>query len=294
MRKFFSILLVVVLYSASVQFSIAQNQNSAGPILASSEAVEEEPLPEPTPYVPQPTPPEEEPPTYFSTQIKGKITKVYLKGEKGTRPEWVDKAVRRSFEHLKTDKGKEANVDDPESELHLIRANEDDGQKTHIRFEQVSDGVPVFGEQIITHLTNEDGFEVTGKLNNDAKSVKKNPKISPDDAILAAKASLGYAGNYTKAESTLVILPHKLKKSDDAKGATLCYLVELLIEDGTDATARHFYFIEAQKGDVVWHYDNLQKAEGYGLYTPGKVAFPTLEWGGGIRPNGGFSMRDFI
>src|SRR5207302_5261328 len=45
---------------------------------------------------------------------------------------------------------------------------------------------------------------------------------------------------------------------------------------GTDATADHHYFVDANNGNVVWHYDALpQDAIGKGEYS-GLVSFPTL------------------
>ena len=78
--------------------------------------------------------------------------------------------------------------------------------------------------------------------------------------MAAAKEALGYAGQFASPPAAkLVILPHAVIGSNFPPGASLTYQVELLIEDGTDATARHQYIIDARDSHVVWHFDNLTR-----------------------------------
>jgi len=56
------------------------------------------------------------------------------------------------------------------------------------------------------------------------------------------------------------------------------YVVEFLIEDGTNATGRHFYYVDANDGHVAWHYNALTEIDGTGnsLYS-GTVTIPTRQ-----------------
>lgn len=209
---------------------------------------------------------------------KGKITNSYREGQ-GAPPAWVESARQRSIAHLKR-RGKALGLSNPEAELALAGADQDDLGLTHVRFKQVHNGVPVFGGELITHLDSTSVRDlVSGRVYESARRVDTAPKIGAAQAIEAAKAALGYAGEFAKEPGAkLVVLPNSVKNPNGGPGAALTYLVELLIEDGTENTARHFYFIDAHDGSVVWHYDNLQRqistGTGYSLYS-GRVNFRT-------------------
>jgi hypothetical protein len=81
----------------------------------------------------------------------GKITKSYRSGE-GARPAWVEDALSRSMAYLKRH-GEAAGVRDPQAELALLTAKQDDLGLTLVRLDQVHKGVPVFGGQIFVEHT---------------------------------------------------------------------------------------------------------------------------------------------
>ncbi|HEY0737535.1 MAG TPA: M4 family metallopeptidase, partial [Herpetosiphonaceae bacterium] len=91
------------------------------------------------------------------------------------------------------------------------------------------------------------------------------PRLSADQAIEAAKQALGYKGSFAKAPSArLLVLPQN-------GGAVLAYQVGLRIDDQTDATANHQYFINALDGSVALHYNTLHTNQatgtGHSLYS---------------------------
>lgn len=105
---------------------------------------------------------------------------------------------------------------------------------------------------------------MSGRIYKDARRVDTTPKVEAAQAILIAKADLNYNGNFDREPSaTLVILPHRVKDRSKA-GATLCYSVELGMTNSTGHPAVHRYFVDAKKGNIVWHYDGLQRQFGYG------------------------------
>lgn len=225
-----------------------------------------------------------QPPVNNSGQPKGWVILYYLR-EQGDPPLWVDTALLSSFAQLEQNKGK-LNLISPSTELTLVSAQADDLGITHLLFEQVYNSVPVFGGRLMLHLAanglllsyearNVPGID--GHIYRDARQVDTNPTLGPTQAIEAAKTALGYTGTFAKApEANLVILPHKIRNSgpSDETGATLVYRVELLVEDGTPATARHWYFVDAHDGKIVWYFDAMNKGTGQSLYS-GIVSFPT-------------------
>lgn len=208
----------------------------------------------------------------------GKVTRRYRGEQGGARPAWVESAHARSLEFLKQH-GRVAGLREPAAELDFVGALEDDLGLTHVRLQQVHKGVPVFANQIITHIGARRVGETTGYANEAARRVNTSPGLTAARAIKAAKAALGYEGDLAEQPTAkLVILPNV----DGSDGATLTYQVELFIEDPTKKAERHQYFIDAHTGSTVWHYDSIPSATGYSLYS-GTVDIPTRYSNGAFR-----------
>lgn len=207
---------------------------------------------------------------------RGKKTKSYRKDQTGEKPAWVNDAHSRSIAHLKQ-QGNAFGLRNAQTELSLLGADEDGVGLTHVRLDQVLNGVPVFGGQLITHLDDKLVREVTGRIYAEARKVDSKPKLTPAEAVKLAQEALGYAGEFAKQpEAKLVVLPHRIIDPNKQTGATLTYQVELLILDGTPATARHEYFIDAKDGSVVWHFNSMDTGIGYSLYS-GTVWIDTFQ-----------------
>lgn len=245
-------------------------------------------------------PPEELTP---NGEPKGKLQKTYRKDkknkEKKALPDWVDKAVKHSKDHLKDFKNAFIiGLADADAELEPIGADEDNLGITVLRLQQVHKEVPVLGSHIIVQLKNNKVNNVTGHIIKEARRADTSPLLDSAQAIEAAKAALGYQGKFAVSpEAELIILPHQTIDPAAVPGATLAYQVELLIEDGTNEnTARWFYFVNAQNGSIIWRYDAMGRGTGQSLYS-GIVSFPSfyrnyyytsyLAWCGGYYWNAG-------
>jgi thermolysin len=201
--------------------------------------------------------------------------------EKGERPAWVKAAEEHSIAYIKqSPEGKALGLRNPAAELKFISADADDLNQTHVRFQQVVNDVPVHGGQIIAKVRGKKAQRLYGKAFKQASLISTTPKLQPSQAVEAARKALGYTGEFAMLpEAKLTLLPDELvpgQAKNKKAGATLSYVVELLIEDGTEKTARHFYFIDARDGSVIWHYDGLAHSDrigtGYTLYS-GRVNF---------------------
>ncbi len=213
-------------------------------------------------------------------KAEGRIVRTYrepegqsARGGQAKRPDWVEDAHRRSLDFLRQQR-EGADQPDAAAEFRVIGAEADDLGLTHLRLNQMHNNVKVFGSQLITHLDESSVREVSGRTFDDAR-IDTTPAIDSAAAIEAAKTELGYTGEFAEApKAELVILPHAISQGEGAKGATLVFRVELRIEDGTDATAHHQYFVNALDGQIVWHYNSLTNGLGHSLYV-GDVAIAT-------------------
>jgi Zn-dependent metalloprotease len=224
---------------------------------------------------------------------KGKITNTYRadqtplstqaqrEAEKGARPAWVNAAIEQSLSFInKAPEGKALGLRNAKDELRLVSADADGLNQVHVRFQQMVNDVPVHGGQIITKVRGKRADRVYGSIYEKAAMVNTTPTLQPAQAVEAARTALGYTGEFAiQPEAKLTVLPDALvsRQLDNKKSnAKLTYVVELLVEDGTAQTARHFYFIDAHNGSVVWHYNALAHADrigtGFTLYS-GRVNF---------------------
>lgn len=206
------------------------------------------------------------------------------------RPDWVRAATRRSLTRLTAMREKLA-LENAATDLTLQSAEQDDLGQTHLRLAQRHRGVEVFGSQLLSHV--KDNAEATiGGRTFDVKEVETTPTITAEQAIENAKAALNFSGEFAvEPSATLVVLPHSIFQETSSNEASLTYLVTLQIEDGTDATAAHQYFVNAQDGQITWHYNAMPHGTGQSLYS-GTVAVPSTY----VPPSGLFGayyqMRD--
>jgi thermolysin len=204
----------------------------------------------------------------------GKITRSYRNGQ-GARPDWVESSLRRSVAFLKRH-GATVGVRNPESELTLLTAKEDDLGQTHVRMDQVYNGVPVYGRQIITHLAGNTVRNVTGSAFEGVRGLNTTPKLTVGQAVKAARSALGNTeGSAKEPKANLVILPAR----DGSAAATLTYQVQIFVEYQNKAPERHEYFVNAEDGSIVWHYNSLPTGTGYSLYSGSQFIPTTGSWG---------------
>lgn len=187
-------------------------------------------------------------------QPKGDVVKTYIESQSQGRgrPDWVVAALEQSKAYLRS-QGHAQGISNVDAELTLRNAIQDDLKHTHLRLDQMHNGVPVFGGQLVTQVVEGDVLSVGGRIFESAH-IDTTAKLSPKLATQAAIDALGYRGQFAHTpEAKLMVLPNQ----DGTEGATLTYKVELAVEDGTDKTGRYEYFINANNGSVVWSYNNM-------------------------------------
>lgn len=204
----------------------------------------------------------------------GKITRSHREGE-GARPAWAEDSLRRSIAYLKRN-GRAARVRNADTELKFLAAKQDDLGQTHVRLDQIYEGVPVFGQQVVTHLDDVNVRSVTGSAWEGVQGLDTTPGLSMGRAVEAAQAALdNKGGSARQPEAKLVILPAR----DGSNSATLVYQVQIFIEHTDKVPERHEYFVDASDGSIVWHYDSLPTGTGYSLFSGNQYIPTTGSWG---------------
>src|SRR5262245_11907906 len=206
---------------------------------------------------------------------RGRIIASYRVGSGKPAPAWAQAAMDQGASHFTKAHSR--------ADIAAVGADLDDLDMRHARFEQRYGGLPVFGGQLIAHLDKAGNLlRQSGHFYKGVQGATK-PAINANNAIAVATAALGYRGQFAeKPSAQLLILPLDGRY-------ILAYQVTLKIEDGTDATAHHQYFVNAQDGSIAWSYDSLPHDDvvgtGQSLYS-GIVVIHT-DLSGGV-----YNLRD--
>ncbi|QRO00794.1 M4 family metallopeptidase [Archangium violaceum] len=146
-------------------------------------------------------------------------------------------------------------------ELSTRRMLKDQRGQSHERVTQTFKGVPVFGAQAILHLGSDGSVEsITDRLARNLR-VSTTPKLRAEEATrIALGRASGAVGLVGTPKSDLVILPE-----DGSARLTYHVQLETLTADGQPS--RPNLFIDAETGEVVREFDNLQTGRNRKTYT---------------------------
>jgi Zn-dependent metalloprotease len=171
----------------------------------------------------------------------------------------IEKAKNISLNVLR-DKAAKRAIGKPD-EYEVKKVSIDELKMAHTRVQQTIDNVPVWEGEAIVHL-NPDGTtaEVTDDL-KDSIAINTQANFSDKDAVKMAKQFYKESKHLTE-EPTADLW---IFRADDRDH--LVYRVQMRREDGTKDTAMPVIFVDAQTGENVYEYDNLQTATGASLYS---------------------------
>ncbi|HEX6287688.1 MAG TPA: M4 family metallopeptidase [Herpetosiphonaceae bacterium] len=206
---------------------------------------------------------------------RGRLQAAYREAG-GQRPAWVTHALERSLAHFER-KGQAR-------ETFRLRGADRDDIATHVRLDQYHRGLPVFGGQMIAHLDargtvlSDNGRFYTGL------ALDTTPRLTAKEAIDVAVAALDYSGSFAEPPTArLLVLPRD-------EGAVLAYQVGLRIEDGTEATANHQYFVNAQDASVALYYNQMDSANAIG--TGNSLYSGSVSINADMVEDGSYELRD--
>ena len=165
----------------------------------------------------------------------------------------LNAAAARGIAYLQTNRAALGLTD--ADELNVKRALSDEQGLSHIHVQQTVKGIPVFGGEAIVHQNAKgDVMNVTNSLQ---KRINLRSLLPSFDAATAAQFAIQKYG----CNDCLTAVPQTdLFILRQGKQDLLVYRVELRREDNTENTALPVYFVNANTGNVVLQYDNLQTA----------------------------------
>lgn len=166
-----------------------------------------------------------------------------------------NRAIELSMAHL--DANRQAHgLSAPSAELRWRRNRVDRRGVTHVRFDQVYRGLPVFEGEAITHVDADGTVTVTDALAANL-TVSTEPRIAQAAAVAAALGFIRPIGDYEIRDASLWILPRGERSAADR----LVWHVAVAVENEFEEPAEWRYFVDAQSGSVIWSFDNLQTTD---------------------------------
>jgi bacillolysin len=147
------------------------------------------------------------------------------------------KYAATALAYLKANPG-EHRVTEPNRELTFLCEDVDELQQKHVRFQQSYEGVPVWGQQVIVHLSAQDqATSTSGRIEPIAQKIPTKPKL---DKTVASATAANAAGEGWKAQdSMLYVYPHQGEPR-------LAHLVNV-----SKGLQRAMIFVDAETGLVL-------------------------------------------
>lgn len=156
------------------------------------------------------------------------------------------------------------NVDDYE----VKRVEVDSVKMAHTHVRQTVDKIPVWEGEAIVHLKTDGELAVITDDLKENIQVNTQPNFTKDDVLMIAKRM--YKGSrFITDPPTVDLYVYRGTDRDH-----LAYRVEMPRLDGTENTEIPVYFIDAQTGEKLFEYNNLQTGTGNSLYS-GNVTIST-------------------
>lgn len=141
-------------------------------------------------------------------------------------------------------------IDSPAEELELISQKSDDLGKTHLSFQQVYRGIPVWGSRTIVHFEDAQTIYMVAGQTVPTPGIDIKPNINDADASSNAlnEMSKTLNNNNLVASSDLIIYPFE-------KDLRLVHLIT--VTSPTDGSIRWRLFVDAQTGDIIDKFNDI-------------------------------------
>jgi Zn-dependent metalloprotease len=189
--------------------------------------------------------------------------------EKGTQDE-LERAKQISLGILR-DKAAQRAIGNPD-EYEVMVVEIDDLHMAHTRVRQTVDGIPVWEGEAIVHLKQNGEFSAFTDNLKESVAVNTKANFSSDEAFEIVNRL--YTGSAKVSEKPTIDL--YVYRGEDRDH--LAYRVMVPRIDGSNDTSIPVDFVDAQTGDIIFSYNNLQTGTGSSLYS-GTVSINTSNVG---------------
>jgi thermolysin len=151
-------------------------------------------------------------------------------------------------------------VENPSRDLKIIEKKKDDLEMNHILYNQVFEGVPVFGAQAIVHVGKNSTVKSANGKFIPGVSLKTKPNLSGKKA--EAKAGEIWKKQFNGADfqvkkSTLYVLNKELLENKEGGKNYLAWQIEM---ENTREKKHEYYFIDAGNGKLIFQITGIKNS----------------------------------
>jgi thermolysin len=191
----------------------------------------------------------------------------------GNSPDDLEKAKKISLDILRERGLQRGRGLEKVDEFKVEKVEVDKLKMAHTKFRQTVAGVPVWEGEAIVHLKSDGELSTITDELKESITINTSPNFSAEDAIDIAKRMYRGSKFLTEAPKAELWVYRGTERDH------LAYRIEMPRLDGTENTEIPVYFIDAQTGEKVFEYNNLQTGSGSSLYS-GTVTIDTSSSGG--------------
>jgi len=158
---------------------------------------------------------------------------------------------------------------DPMEELVLTRVKSEPNGQTHLRYQQVWNGIPVYAAEVAVHQNAEGVYLFNGRYYPTPEIANPNPVW---DKQMASQAAIQHVGQFEAVTDFTVANPHLTGGKEQVEGELVVYHVgqdpakERLCWHLTvmpNMTASYNYIVDANTGEIVSYHSELCKLLGH-------------------------------
>lgn len=189
-------------------------------------------------------------------------------------------AVVRSYEKLQ-ERAASYGIVDAREELKVRSVWQDQLKHTHVRMDQYYRGIPVFGDQLVTHFNNRGEMHYVSGSFSPVMDVDMKARLSSLQALRIAEADFGQ-GVSVEPTVKLVVLAWEMDEPQ------LAYQIRLTDID-SDSPKAWMYFVSARTGEIIMDWDDLHHAAAQGTAQTMYVGSVDITTDSGVN---GFQMKD--
>lgn len=149
------------------------------------------------------------------------------------------------------------------ADLQLKSMTSDELQMDHVRFQQLHEGIPVTGGEVIVHLRGNRILAANGKALPDLEEILVTPAVAANDALTSAADILRKHIGVDDAELSAPRLEvfNRGLLEDRAAPTRLAWFIE-----ATRIDLREYLWIDATTGAVLLHFSQLPEAKNRTIY----------------------------
>lgn len=170
-----------------------------------------------------------------------------LKSEIATRA-----SVQQTAYYFLNENRSALKISNPESEFQLVQQKEDETGRTHLKFDQYYQGIPVWNSQIMLHFNHGRPYLFNGRFIPTPENLEITPKLNAEDAISNTRKELKFQ-NLTAGQLSLI-------KGKQVECKLIIYtniytvdppLLAYKVDAYTNVLDHWTYFINANTGTVI-------------------------------------------